>query len=139
MSNLNKVILLGRLGQNPELKNLPNGTSVCNFSLATSENWKDKAGQKQEKTEWHKIVVFSKLAEICNQYLKTGSMVFVEGKIQTRQWDDKEGNKRYSTEILASSVNFIGGNKDAQGENTQNAIIPEVVGEGNFTSNDIPF
>lgn len=109
--SVNKVILLGRLGQDPELKYTPSGSSVCNFSLATSENWKDKNnGQKQEKTEWHRIVVWGKLAELCHQYLTKGRQVYVEGKLQTRSWDDKtSGAKRYTTEILATAIQFIGG------------------------------
>jgi single-strand DNA-binding protein len=106
--SVNKVILLGRLGQDPEMKSTPSGMSVCNFSLATSENWKDKSGQKQEKTEWHRLVAWGKQAELCHQYLAKGRQVYVEGKLQTRSWDDKNGQKRYTTEVLVSSIQFIG-------------------------------
>ncbi len=110
--SVNKVILLGRLGQDPELKYTPNGSAVCSFSLATSENWLDKSGQKQERTEWHRIVVWGKLGELCNQYLAKGRQCFLEGRIQTRSWDDKEGQKRYMTEINATSVQFLGANSE---------------------------
>ena len=103
--SVNKVIILGRLGQDPELKYTPSGAAVCNFSLATSESWNDKnSGQKQEKTEWHRIVVWGKLAELCNQYLSKGKQAFVEGKLETRSWEDKEGKKRFTTEIKATTV-----------------------------------
>lgn len=107
--SVNKVIILGRLGQDPELKYTPGGMAVCNFTLATSESWTDKSGQKQERTEWHRVVVWGKLAELCNQYLSKGRQAFVEGSLQTRSWDDKSGQKRYTTEINASTVQFIGG------------------------------
>lgn len=111
--SVNKVILLGRLGQDPEYKVTPSGAAVCNFSLATSETWNDKnSGQKQEKTEWHRVVVWGKLAEICNQYLSKGSQAFVEGRLQTRSWEDKDGNKKYTTEINATTVQFVGGQSD---------------------------
>lgn len=108
MSGVNRVIILGRLGGDTELKYTPSGAAVCNFSVATSESWTDKAGQKQEKTEWHRVVVWSKLAELCNQYLSKGRECFVEGSLETRSWDDKDGNKKYTTEIKARNVTFIG-------------------------------
>lgn len=107
MSGLNKVMLLGNLGADPEVKYTSSGSSVCNFTLATSDSWTDKSGKKQDKTEWHRIVVWSKLAELCGEYLSKGRQVFLEGKIQTRSWEDREGNKRYTTEIVASDVKFI--------------------------------
>ena len=110
--SVNKVMILGRLGQDPETRETNSGNSVCNFSVATSESWKDKSGEKQEKTEWHRVAAFGKLAEICGQYLSKGSQCFVEGKLQTRSWEDNAGEKRYTTEILASSVQFMGGNKN---------------------------
>nr|MBP9674873.1 single-stranded DNA-binding protein [Bacteriovoracaceae bacterium] len=120
--SVNKVIILGRLGQDPELKHTPSGAAVCNFSVATSENWTDKtSGQKQEKTEWHRIVVWGKLAELCNQYLSKGRQVFLEGRLQTRSWDDKDGQKRYTTEINATTIQFIGG--PSQG--VENSEAPE--------------
>jgi single-strand DNA-binding protein len=108
MAGVNKAILVGNLGRDPELRQTPNGQAVVNFTLATSESWTDKSGERQERTEWHRIVVWGKLAELCNQYLSKGRTVYVEGRIQTREWEDKDGNKRYTTEINASTVNFIG-------------------------------
>lgn len=119
--SVNKVILLGRLGQDPEIKYTASGAGVCNFSLATSESWNDRnSGQRQEKTEWHRVVVWGKLAEFCNQYLAKGREVFLEGRLQTRAWDDKDGNKRYTTEIVASTVQFVGP-KPAAGQGGQYA------------------
>ena len=108
MAGVNKAILVGNLGRDPELRHTPNGQAVVNFTLATSENWTDKSGERQERTEWHRIVVWGKTAEMCNQYLSKGRTVYVKGRIQTREWEDKDGNKRYTTEINASTVNFIG-------------------------------
>lgn len=107
MSDLNRVMLIGRLGRDPESRYMPNGKAVVNFSIATSERWK-KDGEAQERTEWHNIVAFEKLAEIIAQHLRKGSQVFVEGKLQTRKWQDKEGKDRYSTEIVASSMQMLG-------------------------------
>ncbi len=108
MAGVNKAILVGNLGRDPELRHTPNGQAVVNFTLATSENWTDKSGERQERTEWHRIVVWGRTAEMCNQYLSKGRTVYVEGRIQTREWEDKDGNKRYTTEINASTVQFIG-------------------------------
>lgn len=107
--SVNKVILVGRLGQNPEVKYAASGNAVANFSIATSENWTDKQGQKQERTEWHRIVVWGKLAELCGQYLAKGRQAYIEGRLQTRQWQDKEGQTRYTTEVQAQTVQFLGG------------------------------
>ncbi len=112
MSGINKVILVGRLGADPEVKTIAQGSTVATLNLATSENWTDKNGQRQEKTEWHRIVVWGKLAEICGKHLTKGRQIYVEGRLQTRQWDDKQGQKRYTTEIVATTVQFLG----AQGE-----------------------
>ena len=112
MSGINKVILVGRLGADPEVKTIAQGSTVASLNLATSENWTDKNGQRQEKTEWHRIVVWGKLAEICGKHLTKGRQVYVEGRLHTRQWDDKQGQKRYTTEIVATTVQFLG----AQGE-----------------------
>lgn len=112
---VNKVFLIGRLGTDPEVRYTSNGGAVANFNVATNESWTDKAGQKQEKTEWHRIVVWGKLAELCGQYLSKGRQIFVEGKLQTRDWQDKEGQKRYTTEIVAQSVQFLGGPGDRAG------------------------
>lgn len=108
MAGINKVIVVGRLGANPEMRYTNSGMGVCNFNLATSENWVDKQGQKKERTEWHRIVVWGKLGELCNEYLKKGRQTYVEGRLQTRSWDDKNGNKRYTTEIVANTVQFLG-------------------------------
>ncbi|MFZ3072764.1 MAG: single-stranded DNA-binding protein [Thermodesulfobacteriota bacterium] len=108
MAGVNKVILVGNLGKDPELRYAPSGMAIANFSIATTETWKDKSGAKQDKTEWHKIVAFNKLAEICGEYLNKGKQVYIEGRIQTRQWEDKDGNKRYTTEIVASTMQFLG-------------------------------
>ena len=115
MASVNKVILVGNLGKDPEVRFMPNGEAVCNFSIATTENWKDKSGVKQEKTEWHNIVMYRKLAEIAGEYLKKGRPVYVEGRLQTRKWE-KDGVTRYSTEIIADSMQMLGG-KDGGGSN----------------------
>lgn len=114
MAGLNKVLLIGHVGRDPEVKYMPTGDAVANFTVATSENYTDKQGQKQEKTEWHKIVVWKKTAEVMGQYLKKGQQVFIEGKLQTRSWDDDKG-KHYMTEIVASSVQFLGKKNDSAG------------------------
>ena len=105
---VNKVILIGNLGADPELRYTPGGQPVANFRIATSDTWLDKQGQKQERTEWHRIVAWGKLAELCGEYLAKGRQVFIEGKLQTRQWDDRDGNKRYTTEIVAREITFLG-------------------------------
>lgn len=108
--SINKVILVGRLGRDPELKYTASGTPFCRFSMATDDSWVDKgSGEKTEKTEWHNIVVWDKLAEICNNYLTKGKMVYIEGSLQTREWDDKEGVKRKTTEIRARDMMMLGG------------------------------
>ena len=109
MASVNKVILIGNLGKDPEVRYSPNGGAVTNITLATSESWKDKnTGEKQEKTEWHRIVFFGKLAEIAGEYLKKGSQVYIEGRLQTRKWQDKEGKDRYTTEIVAGEMQMLG-------------------------------
>ena len=107
--SVNKVILIGRLGKDPETRYMPNGEAVTNVTLATSENWKDKSGVKQEKTEWHNVVFYRRLAEVAGEYLKKGSMIYVEGKLQTRKWQTKEGQDRYTTEIIANEMTMLGG------------------------------
>ncbi len=106
--SVNKVILVGRLGKDPETRYMTNGEAVTNATLATSENWKDKNGEKQEKTEWHNLVFYRRLAEIAGEYLKKGSQVYVEGKLQTRKWQDKEGKDRYTTEIVVNEMQMLG-------------------------------
>jgi single-strand DNA-binding protein len=106
--SVNKVILIGRLGKDPETRYMPNGEAVTNATLATSENWKDKSGEKQEKTEWHNLVFYRRLAEIAGEYLKKGSQIYVEGKLQTRKWQTKEGQDRYTTEIVVNEMTMLG-------------------------------
>lgn len=106
---VNKVILIGNLGKDPEVRFTPSGAAVSNFNIATNESWTDKSGQKQERTEWHRIVVWGKLAELCGEYLKKGRQCYVEGRLQTREWTDKEGKKNYTTEVVAQTVQFLGG------------------------------
>ena len=116
MASVNKAILIGNLGRDPELKSLPSGQPVANFPIATSEKWKDKStGETKEQTEWHNIIMFGKLAEIAGQYLKKGSSVFVEGRLQTRKWQDKDGQDRYTTEIIANEMKMLGGRGDQSG------------------------
>lgn len=105
---LNKAILIGNLGADPEVRFTPGGQAVANFRIATSESWTDKGGQKQERTEWHRIVVWGKLAELCGEYLAKGRQCYVEGRLQTREWTDKENKKNYTTEVVANNVVFLG-------------------------------
>ena len=114
MAGLNKAILIGNLGRDPEVRYTPGGLAVANFSIATSESWSNKNGEKETRTEWHRIVAFGKLGEICGEYLSKGKQVYIEGRIQTREWDDKEGVKRYTTEIVAAQMLMLGA-KDGQG------------------------
>jgi single-strand DNA-binding protein len=109
MASVNKVMILGNLGQDPELRNTQNGKAVTTLRVATTDTWNDASGQRQERTEWHTIVVWGRAAENCKQYLAKGRAVFVEGRLQTRKWQDKEGHDRYSTEIVADRVQFVGG------------------------------
>ena len=108
---VNKVILVGNLGKDPEMKYLPSGQALCNFSLATTESW-TKDGNRETRTEWHRITTFGKLAEICGEYLTKGKQVYIEGKLQTREWEDKDGNKRYTTEIVAKDMKMLGHKDD---------------------------
>lgn len=133
---LNKVMLIGHLGNDPEMRVTPSGHSVANFTLATNESFKDQSGEMKERTEWHKIVVWGKLAEICKQYLKKGKQVYVEGKLQTRSWDDqKSGEKRYMTEIVCSDMQMLGsaGRGDQSGDYGGYDSGPsEQMGGGNY-------
>jgi len=110
---VNKAIVVGNLGSDPEVRFTPSGQAVANFRIATNESWTDKSGQKQERTEWHRIVVWGKLGELCGEYLAKGRQCYVEGRLQTREWTDKEGKKNYSTEIIAQNVVFLGGRDGA--------------------------
>jgi single-strand DNA-binding protein len=146
MAGVNKVILVGNLGKDPEVRHTPQGMAVGNFPLATSESWNDKSGQKQERTEWHRIVVWGKLAELCQRYLTKGRKAYVEGKLQTRAWDDKDGNKRYTTEIVATTVQFLdsaSSEKSSYGSQEADPFgaPPDMgaSGGGNFSTDDIPF
>lgn len=122
MSGVNKVIIVGRLGSEVETKEIASGSTVGNMSVATSESWTDKDGQKQEKTEWHRIVIWGKQAETAAKYLSKGSQVYVEGSLQTRSWDDQDGNKRYATEIRANSIQFLDTKKKEEASNEEVAF-----------------
>lgn len=159
MASVNKVILIGNLGKDPEVRYLPSGDAVTNISVATTEQWKDKSGEKQEHTEWHRVAFFGKTAEIAGEYLKKGSPVYVEGRIRTRKWQDKEGQDRYSTEIVADRMQLLGSRGSmgggggggepmarepmaaAAGGGAGNAKAASRKGGGNFEEmdDDIPF
>ena len=113
MASVNKAIILGNLGRDPEVRYTPSGAAVCSLSIATTRKWKDKQGEKQEETEWHRATLYDKLAELAGQYLKKGGSVYIEGRLKTRKWQDKDGADRYTTEIIADSMQFIGG-KDSE-------------------------
>ena len=146
MASVNRVTLIGNLGKDPEMRFMPNGDAVCNFSIATTENWKDKNGQKQEKTEWHNIVIYRKLAEIAGEYLKKGQPVYIEGRLQTRKWQDKDNNDRYTTEVIADQMQMLG-NKTASEHGAGSAPKNQGAGAGAIPSDggfevmedDIPF
>jgi single-strand DNA-binding protein len=109
MASVNKVILIGNLGRDPEVRYLPSGDAVANLNIATTEKWKDKGGEQQEQTEWHRVAFFGRQAEICGEYLRKGSQVYIEGRLQTRKWTDKDGNERYTTEIRGDRMQMLGG------------------------------
>ena len=113
--SVNKVILIGRLGRDPEMRFTPAGKAVTNFTMATSETWKDDSGERQERTEWHRIVIWGKLAETAAKYLSKGSQVYIEGRLQTREWTDKDGQKRYTTEIVANQMTMLGAKGEGGG------------------------
>jgi single-strand DNA-binding protein len=117
MAGVNKVILIGNLGRDPELRYTQSGQAVTNFTLATSENWTNRNGEREDRTEWHRIVAWGRTAELCAQYLSKGRTVYVEGRLQTREWEDREGQKRRTTEITAQTVQFLGGPKGSGGAN----------------------
>ena len=146
--SVNKVILVGRLGRDPETRFTGGGQAVANFTLATDSTYKDRSGERQKRTEWHRIVVWSKLAEICQQYLKKGSLIYIEGRLQTREWEDKSGQKRTTTEIVASEMRMLGsrGDSGAAGAGASHAAEPDVMPaedagghEANISDEDIPF
>ena len=141
---INKVILIGNLGQKPEMRYTQTNTAVATLGLATSESWKDKeSGEMREKTEWHRVVFFGKLAEICEQYLDKGSQIYVEGKLQTRKWQDKEGNDKYTTEIQGLSMNMLGGRQSSGDSGAYDQSQPEQKPSeppaSNISEEDIPF
>lgn len=142
---VNKVILVGNLGRDPEVRYAANGNAIANITLATSESWKDReTGEQQEKTEWHRVVFFRRLAEIAGEYLKKGSQVYIEGKLQTRKWQDKDGNDRYTTEIVANEMQMLGGRGGSAGfagdsvQASASAGAPQPAAAGDF-DDDIPF
>ena len=142
--SVNKVILIGNLGANPEIRYTQGGQPVANLRIATSERWTDKSGQKQETTEWHRVVLFGKTAEIAGQYLTKGRQVYIEGRIQTRQWQDQQGQKRYTTEIVGTNMQMIGGRGErSAGDDLSSATIPpDDAAPADFGSgpdDDIPF
>jgi len=140
MAGVNKVILIGNLGKDPEVKYLDSGVAVANFSLATTENYRNKEGEKVSQTEWHNIVLWRGLAEIAEKWLKKGSSVYIEGKIRTRRWEDKEGNARYTTEVLGDNMTMLGKRNDNTTESTQDKIVKseEIILDEN-KDNDLPF
>ncbi len=126
MRGVNKVIVVGNLGQDPDTKYLPSGSAVTNISVATSESWKDKqTGEKKERTEWHRVAAFGRLAEIMAEYLRKGSQVYIEGKLRTRKWQDKNGNDRYTTEIIADQMQMLGGRQESKLAPTPQAPQPQ--------------
>lgn len=144
MGSVNKVILVGNLGRDIELRYTPSGTAVATLSLATTDVWNDKSGQRQEKTEWHRVVLWGKTAETLAEYLLKGRQIYVEGRLQTRQWDDRDGNKRYTTEIRSDRVVLLGGRGSGSGGGQRNdgqdqraPVSPDNGGE--LTEDDIPF
>ena len=140
MASVNKVILIGNLGRDPEVRFTQGGTPVANFTMATTERWNDPSGEKKEKTEWHRIVVWGKQAEIAGEYLRKGRPVYIEGSLQTREWVDRDGNKRYTTEVRAQRLQLLGRAEDRAGAPAA-ASSPEEVGEpaGGYADDDIPF
>lgn len=142
-SGVNKVIIIGRLGADPEVRYTTNGGAVANFTLATNESWTDKSGQKQERTEWHRVVAWGKLGELCGQYLAKGRQAYVEGRLQTRDWNDKDGNKRYTTEVIAQNIQFLGGPAERSGKSDfapSNDFVPPGSEGGEASADDeVPF
>jgi len=144
---INKVILIGNLGKDPDIRYTPGGAAVANVTIATNESWKDKnTGEQQEKTEWHNVVFFSRLAEIVGEYLRKGSQVYIEGRLQTRKWQDKSGNDRYTTEIIANEMQMLGGRSGGGMPDSQSApppaeptSAPAASSAGNDFDDDIPF
>lgn len=144
MASVNKVILIGNVGRDPEMRYSADGSAIANLSLATSEQWKDKSGEKQEKTEWHRVVFFGKLAEIISMYVKKGTSLYIEGKLQTRKWADKDGTDKYTTEVIGERMQMLGGGKEQGKEReTKQETKPEGKAERGHEfddfADDIPF
>ena len=147
MSSLNKILLIGNLGRDPEVRYTPEGTPVANFSIATSETWNDKSGNRQEHTEWHNIVAWNRLADLSKKYLTKGRQVYIEGRIRTREWNDREGNKRRTTEVVATQMVLLGGRPQGADAGIQpmetairaNSEPEDSFGDAGITDSDIPF
>ncbi|MBW3564576.1 MAG: single-stranded DNA-binding protein [Acidobacteria bacterium] len=138
--SVNKAILVGRLGRDPEIRSTPSGTTVAKFSIATDDRYTDREGQKQERTDWHNIVAFGRLAEICGQYLRKGKLVYIEGQIRHDSWDDKEtGQKKYRTEIHAREMQMLGSKSDGGGSGSQDSYEPVGVGNDGPDDDNVPF
>ena len=140
MSSVNKALIIGNLGQDPDIKYTQSGSPVANLSVATSERWKDKnTGEQKEQTEWHRVVVFGRLAEIAEQYLKKGSKVFIEGKIQTRDWEDSEGNKKYTTEVVAREMTMLDSRASMDSNASSSDNSAKDAAKDDNSEEDIPF
>ena len=137
MASINKVILIGNLGKDPEVNYTSAGTAVTKFSVATTEQWTDKSGEKQNHTEWHRVVAWGRLGEICGEYLHKGKQVYIEGKLRTNEWEDREGNRRFTTEIVANVMQMLGGRAKAEGK--KNAPVTNDLGPTEVPEDDIPF
>lgn len=138
MASVNKVILIGNLGKDPEMRYMPNGEAVTNITLATTDTWKDKSGEKQEKTEWHRVTFYRKLAEIAGEYLKKGRPVYVEGRLETRKWTDKAGTDRYTTQIICNDMKMLG-TKPHSDESESQQEQPSPAAKTSPGFDDIPF
>lgn len=139
MASVNKVIILGNLGNDPESRFMTNGDAVTNITVATSETWKDKSGEKQQKTEWHRVTFYRKLAEIAGEYLKKGGQVYIEGRLETRKWTDKSGADRYTTEIIANEMKMLGGKSEASQSPKPKPSSQGNSGFDDMEDTDIPF
>ena len=137
--SINKAMLIGNLGSDPELRFTPSGEQVANFSLATTESWTDKSGERQERAEWHRIVLWRRLAEVAGQYLKKGSKIYIEGKLQTRSWEDQNGQKRYTTEVVANSMEMLDGGQAAVAEVDMAYNAREGAAAGAPSDDGLPF
>jgi len=146
MASVNKVILVGNLGRDPEVRRMPSGDAMVNLSIATTDTWKDKGGERQEKTEWHRIVMFGRVAEVAGEYLKKGSQAYFEGRLQTRKWTDKEGQDKYTTEVVADRMQMLGSRSGSGGGSfSDSQASSKASGSGEFSGglddleDDIPF